>query len=80
MNENQRKKRIARALNTLSRSERSAIELRFGMRGGRPRTLEEVCQALGVTPKRVRQIEAKVLFRLRHPNHGRHAGDAHDDA
>jgi RNA polymerase primary sigma factor len=40
------------------------IELRFGLHGGRPRTLEEVGRSLGVTRERVRQIENATLKRL----------------
>ena len=44
------------------------MELRFGLEDGRVRTLEEVGKAFGVTRERIRQIEAKTLAKLRHPN------------
>jgi RNA polymerase primary sigma factor len=56
------------ALATLPAREREVMELRFGLDDGRVRTLEEVGKAFGVTRERIRQIEAKTLAKLRHPN------------
>ena len=41
------------------------LELRFGLKGERPRTLEEVGERFGVTRERIRQVEAKTLNRLK---------------
>jgi RNA polymerase primary sigma factor len=59
---------IAGILHTLTEREQRVIELRFGMHDGRPRTLEEVGEAFGVTRERIRQIESKTLSKLRHPS------------
>jgi RNA polymerase primary sigma factor len=55
---------IEHALAALPARERRLIELRFGLHGGRPRTLEEVGRTLGVTRERIRQIENTTLKRL----------------
>lgn len=59
------------ALDILTDKEREVIELRFGLRDGRTRTLEEVGQKLGLTRERIRQIEAKALKKLKQSK-GRH--------
>ena len=59
-----RRTEIERALSALSERERRVIELRFGLDGGQPRTLEEVGRALGVTRERIRQIENNTLKTL----------------
>ncbi len=53
---------------TLSEREARVLQLRFGLREGRSRTLEEVGRDFGVTRERIRQIEALALKKLRHPN------------
>ncbi len=59
------KERIAEVLRSLAPRDREVIELRFGLRDGRPRSLEEVAQMFGVTRERVRQIESRGLRKLR---------------
>ena len=56
------------ALESLTDRERQVVELRFGLRDGRARTLEEVGREFNVTRERIRQIEAKALRKLRHPS------------
>jgi RNA polymerase primary sigma factor len=58
------KEHLNALLATLSPRERLVIELRFGLRDGQARTLEEVGHRLGVTRERIRQLEAKTLARL----------------
>src|SRR5438874_6522244 len=55
---------VWRALNALPERERQVIELRYGLLGGEPRTLEEVGRAFGVTRERIRQIENNTLKKL----------------
>jgi RNA polymerase primary sigma factor len=55
---------LERVLATLTYRERKIIELRFGLRDGRPQTLEEVGQRFDVTRERIRQIEFKTLAKL----------------
>ena len=61
-----RREDIVNALNALPRREREVIELRYGLLGGEPRTLEEVGRAFGVTRERIRQIENNTLKKLEH--------------
>ncbi len=68
------------ALGTLPKREREVMELRFGLEDGRVRTLEEVGKAFGVTRERIRQIEAKTLAKLRHPNAAQPLRDFLDEA
>ena len=58
---------IAELLDDLKEREREVIILRFGLRDGHPRTLEEVGKEFHVTRERIRQIEAKALRKLRNP-------------
>ncbi len=59
-----RQQDIRRALDSLPERERKVIELRFGLTGDRPRTLEEVGRAFNVTRERIRQIENNTLKKL----------------
>jgi RNA polymerase primary sigma factor len=59
-----RRTEIEQALSALPERERQVIELRFGLHGGQPQTLEEVGRAFGVTRERARQIENKTLKTL----------------
>jgi RNA polymerase primary sigma factor len=63
--ENLRRDDVQRALNALPERERQVIELRFGLRGHEPLTLEEVGAAFGVTRERIRQIETNTLRKLK---------------
>ena len=54
-------------LDSLNERERKVLEMRFGLKDGQGRTLEEVGLEFGVTRERIRQIEAKALRKLRHP-------------
>ena len=62
---------IKKLLTTLSEREQRVLVLRFGLLDGRTRTLEEVGKEFNVTRERIRQIEAKALRKLRHPNRAR---------
>jgi RNA polymerase primary sigma factor len=59
-----RKENVRKALAALPPREREVIEMRFGLSGGRPRTLEEVGRAFNVTRERIRQIENHTLKKL----------------
>jgi RNA polymerase primary sigma factor len=61
------RERIAEVLRSLTPREREVIEMRFGLRDGQPRTLEEVARTYGITRERIRQIEARGLLKLRQP-------------
>jgi RNA polymerase primary sigma factor len=61
------KERVAEVLRSLTPREREVIEMRFGLKDGQPRTLDEVAQTYGITRERIRQIEARSLSKLRQP-------------
>jgi len=59
-----RRQSVERVLAALPRREREVIEMRYGITGGRVRTLDEVGQAFNITRERVRQIESRTLKKL----------------
>lgn len=59
---------LERVLDSLGPRERDVLRLRYGLDDGRMKTLEEIGQIFNVTRERIRQIEAKALRKLRHPN------------
>jgi RNA polymerase primary sigma factor len=59
-----RNEQLTALLGSLTGRERAVIELRFGLAGERPRTLDEVGQRFGLTRERIRQIEKKTLAKL----------------
>ena len=58
---------VGEVLSELTDREQEIVRLRFGLDGGQAKTLEEVGREFGVTRERIRQIEAKTLAKLRHP-------------
>jgi RNA polymerase primary sigma factor len=61
---------VRNVLSNLQPRERKIVELRFGLEDGKQRTLEEVAQEFGITRERIRQIETKILRKLRHQRFG----------
>ncbi len=55
-------------LGTLSEREAGVVSLRFGLADGQPKTLDEIGTVYGVTRERIRQIESKAMYKLRHPS------------
>jgi RNA polymerase primary sigma factor len=62
--ENLRRENVRRALAALPPREREVLEMRYGLKGHKARTLEEVGRAFGVTRERIRQIENNTLKKL----------------
>src|SRR6267142_2845298 len=60
-----RKETLKKILHTLSHRERRVLELRYGLDGEHPRTLDEVGRTFNVTRERIRQIENQSLKKLR---------------
>jgi RNA polymerase primary sigma factor len=73
------KDQLNEVLATLTEREQEVLRLRFGLDDGRQRTLEEVGQQFNVTRERIRQIEAKALRKLRHPNRSKRLKDYLED-
>jgi RNA polymerase primary sigma factor len=63
------KDRISQLLRSLPPRDREVIEMRFGLSGSDPRSLDEIAQRYGVTRERIRQIEMRVLRKLRGPRY-----------
>ena len=61
------REKIIDVLDSLTERERNVLSLRFGLKDGYSRTLEEVGRQFKVTRERIRQIEAKALRKMRHP-------------
>jgi RNA polymerase primary sigma factor len=59
---------LENVLDSLNPRERDVLRLRYGLDDGKMKTLEEIGQIFNVTRERIRQIEAKALRKLRHPN------------
>ena len=62
------KEELLKVLDTLTPRENEVIRKRYGLDDSRPKTLEEVGREFNVMRERIRQIEAKALRKLRHPN------------
>lgn len=69
------KEELLGVLETLTPREQEVLILRFGIKDGKTRTLEEVGKVFGVTRERIRQIEAKALRKLRHPSRSKKLKD-----
>ncbi len=69
------KEALNSVLETLTPREAKVLTLRFGLEDGHPKTLEEVGAEFNVTRERIRQIEAKALRKLRHPQRSKKLKD-----
>lgn len=65
-------------LESLPATERAVIEARFGLLDGIPKTYDEVGRSHSVSRVRIRQIESKVMAKLRHPSRSRALGVSDD--
>ena len=66
-------------LDTLADREKEVLLLRFGLNDDNPKTLEEVGQYFNVTRERIRQIEAKAIRKIQHPNRRKKLEDFLED-
>ncbi|HZV06882.1 MAG TPA: sigma-70 family RNA polymerase sigma factor [Gemmataceae bacterium] len=62
------RERLDEVMRCLAPRDREVLELRFGLKDGRPRSLDEIAQVYGITRERVRQIESRGLEKLRQPD------------
>ena len=69
------REQLTEVLGTLTDREKQVLMLRFGLKDGKARTLEEVGKNFKVTRERIRQIEAKALRKLRHPSRSKKLKD-----
>ncbi len=73
------REQLLEVMDTLTERERKVLILRYGLDGEIPKTLEEVGRIFGVTRERIRQIEAKAIRKLHHPNRSKKLRDYLDD-
>jgi len=66
-NQNALENTIHNVLSTLTSREQEIIAMRFGLIDGQTKTLQQIGNIFGVTRERIRQIEKKVLRKLKHP-------------
>ena len=59
---------LDQVLGTLEQRERQVLRMRYGLDDGRPRTLDEIGKAFGLSRERIRQIERDTMAKLRHPS------------
>ena len=69
------REQLFEVLKTLTPREEQVLKLRFGLKDGRMRTLEDVGKIFNITRERIRQIEAKALRKLRHPSRSKRLKD-----
>ena len=69
------REQLLSVIETLTPREQKVIRMRYGLDNSHPRTLEEVGKEFNVTRERIRQIEAKALRKLRHPNRSKKLTD-----
>ena len=72
------KAQLLQVVETLTPREQKVIRLRYGLDDNHSRTLEEVGKEFNVTRERIRQIEAKALRKLRHPNRSKKLQDFYE--
>lgn len=58
---------LEKAMDSLTERERVVLEMRYGLNGEKPQTLEKIGSKMNVTRERIRQIEAKALMKMRSP-------------
>lgn len=69
------REQLLAVIDTLTPREQEVIRQRYGLLDGRQKTLEEVGKEFSVTRERIRQIEAKALRKLKHPNRSKRLAD-----
>ena len=69
------REQLLAVIDTLTPREQEVIRQRYGLLDGRQKTLEEVGREFSVTRERIRQIEAKALRKLKHPNRSKRLAD-----
>ena len=69
------REQLLAVIDTLTPREQEVIRQRYGLMDGKQKTLEEVGREFSVTRERIRQIEAKALRKLKHPNRSKRLAD-----